>query len=79
MAKQVIGHIEPFVIGDDCKDYIERMDSLIKLNSIAETDQMSFCVGFCGADLYKIIKSCIAPVDITTIKYAEMKPKLKEY
>lgn len=79
MAKQIIGHIEAYVIGDDFNDYIERMDSLIELNAIAEADQMRFCIGFCGADLYKIIKSCIAPAKITDTKYAEMKTKLKDY
>lgn len=56
MAKSIIGRIEAHVIGDDFNDYIERMDSLIKLNEIAAAEQMSFCVGFCGADLYKIIR-----------------------
>lgn len=79
MAKPVIGHIEAYVYGDDFNDYIERMDSLIALNTVAEADQMRFCIGFCGADLYKIIKSCVAPAKITEIKYADMKTKLKEY
>lgn len=79
MAKAVIGHIEAYVYGDDFNDYIERMDSLIALNSVTEADQMRFCIGFCGADLYKIIKSCVAPTKITEIKYSEMKTKLKEY
>lgn len=74
-----IGRIEAYVIGDDFNDYIERMDAVIKLNSVAEADQMSFCIGFCGADLYKIIKACVAPTKIVDIKYSEMKIKLKEY
>lgn len=79
MAKQITGHIETYVIGDDFNDYIERMDALIGLNEIAAAAQMNFCIGFCGGDLYKIIKSCIAPTKITEITYVEMKNKLKEY
>lgn len=75
----LIGRIEAYVIGDDFNDYIERMDSLIALNSVEEDNQMRFCIGFCGADLYKIIKSCVAPAKITEIKYTEMKQKLKDY
>lgn len=79
MAKQVIGHIEGYIIGDDFNDYIERMDSLIALNAIEATEQMRFCIGFCGADLYKVIKSCIAPAKVTDTTYVDMKKKLKEY
>lgn len=40
---------------------------------------MQFCIGFCGPDLYKIIKACIAPKTISGMKYAEMKLALKAY
>lgn len=79
MAKAITGHIEAYVIGDDYNDYIERMDSLMGLNAIEAAAQMNFCIGFCGADLYKIIKSCIAPTKVTDITYIDMKKKLKEY
>lgn len=75
----VIGHIEAYCAGDDYNDYMERMDSLIGLNNISEANQMQFCIGFCGPDLYKLIKSCIAPKTISDIKYAEMKLKLEAY
>lgn len=75
----IMGHIEAYILGDDFNDYIERMDLLIALNSVAETNQMCFCIGFCGPDLYKIIKSRIAPKSVTEITYEQMKTALKTY
>lgn len=78
-ANSVVGHIEPYSLGDDYSDYMERMDSLITLNAVKTGEQLRFCIGFCGPDLYKIIKSCIAPKKTTEITYEEMKKELKEY
>lgn len=78
-ANSVVGHIEPYTLGDDYSDYIERMDSLLTLNAVETAAQLRFCIGFCGPDLYKIIKSCIAPKKTTEITYKQMKDELKEY
>lgn len=56
MAKQFIGNIEHFTPGDDFSNYIERVDELLKLNGVKEDAEISFLVGICGADLYKIMK-----------------------
>lgn len=63
VTKNVVGHIEPYVLGDEYTEYMERMDMLIALNEISdEKTKVRFCFGFCGPDLFKIIKMCIAPV-----------------
>lgn len=75
----IIGHIEAYVLGDDYNDYMERMDSLLTLNAVEEANQLQFCIGFCGPDLYKIIKSCIAPKTIKELEYDQIKTALKSY
>lgn len=35
-SRKCIGHIEPYVLGEDYSDYMERMDMLISLNARAE-------------------------------------------
>lgn len=37
-ANSIWGHIEPYVLGDEYKDYIERMDLLITLNKVSEDE-----------------------------------------
>lgn len=55
------------------------MDSLIALNDVQAAEQLRFCIGFCGPDLYKIIKSCIAPKKISDTSYLDMKKELQSY
>lgn len=78
-SNPVIGHIEAYCAGDDYNHYMERMDSLIDLNRVEEANQLQFCIGFCGPDLYKLIKSCIAPKTIADIDYSGMKKELEAY
>lgn len=61
VGKNVIGSIEPYNLGEDYVEYIERMDLLIDLNSIEAQAKIKFCIAFCGPELYKVLKSCIAP------------------
>lgn len=78
-ANNFIGNIEHFTPGDDFTNYIERVDELLKLNQVKEEQKVSFLVGLCGADLYKIMKSVVAPKSTTDIGYDELKKSLKEY
>lgn len=76
----VLGNIEAYALGDDYVEYMERMDMLLALNGISDSKmKVKFCIGFCGPDLFKIIKSCIAPKKISDITYEDMKKELKTY
>lgn len=57
-----IGHIEPFLLEDDFEQYIERLEHLFILNNIEDSNKkVSLFISFAGGDLYKILKSLIAP------------------
>lgn len=75
----ILGHIEPYVLGDDYADYMERMDSVIELNGIEGNRRANFCIASCGPDLYKIIKTCVAPKEIKDVDYTTMKKAIKAY
>lgn len=78
-SKNVVGNNEAYVLGEDYVEYMERMDALIELNGIETANMIKFCIGFCGPELYKIIKPCIAPKTIKDVTYDAMKVKLKSY
>lgn len=78
-AANFIGNIEHFTPGDDFSNYIERVDELLKLNNVKEENKVSLLVGICGADLYKIMKSVVAPKSTAEINYDELKKLLKAY
>lgn len=79
MSNHFIGNIEHFTPGDDFDNYIERVEELLKLNKVEDGEKVSFLVGICGADLYKIMKSVIAPKATTDCTFAQLKKALKEY
>lgn len=78
-TKSIIGNVEFFSPGDDFENYIERIVNIMNLNKVKEEEQISFLVSVCGADLYKIIKSVIAPKKTTEMKFDELTKVLKEY
>lgn len=75
----IIGNIEHFTPGDCFADYIERVDHIVNLNKIGEAEKVAFLIGVCGADLYKIIKSVIAPKTTVEVSFVELKTALKAY
>lgn len=78
-VRSFVGQIEYFTIGDDAKNYLERMDHLLKFNKISDDEKVSFVIGLCGAELYKIIKSICAPKKPDEMKYTELQKALKGY
>lgn len=78
-GNSIIGNIEFFSPGDDFKMYMERMTEMLKLNKVEEDEKISFLIGVCGADLYKVMKSVVAPKSPSELKFDELKKLLDEY
>lgn len=73
-----IGNIEHFNLGDNSKNYLERMD-LLKFNKISDEEKVSFVIGLCGGEMYKIIKSIVSPKSPSELTYAQLQEALKNY
>lgn len=73
-----IGQIEYFNLDDDFECYVDRMDHLLKLNKITEnSNKVSFLISTGGADLYKILKTLVAPKKPENFQYDELVVKLR--
>lgn len=77
--KTFLGQIETFVLGDDFKDYIGRMDYLLRLNKTPAEEKVLFLMANCGGVLYKIIFQVIAPKKPEEMTFDEIKDKLLHY
>lgn len=75
----MFGHIEPYVLGDDFEQYMERFDHMCIINSALQINKVSSLISYAGADLYKILKSLIAPKAINSFTYETLIEKLTGY
>lgn len=69
----MIGSIGPFIVGqEDIESYIQRLDSFIKLNKIADTDKSSALFSIMGPKAFGLLKDLVSPADITALSYSEI-------
>lgn len=74
-----IGSIEDFTLGEDFPNYLERMENLLLLNGIENGKKCSVMYALCGAELYEIIKTRIAPKKTNEITFTELTTELNKY
>lgn len=68
-----IGNIEQFTLGEDFSNYIERVEKSLTLNKVDDGMKIPFLIGICGADLFKVMKSVIAPQKVDEVSFVELK------
>ncbi|XP_055910439.1 uncharacterized protein K02A2.6-like [Eupeodes corollae] len=79
------GNIDPFIIDkDDFEQYADRLKHIFVLNAIGESvaeekQKVSIFVSFVGADLYKILRTLIAPKSEWDFSYDELIKIMKQY
>uniref|UniRef100_A0A1B0DMF7 Retrotransposon gag domain-containing protein n=1 Tax=Phlebotomus papatasi TaxID=29031 RepID=A0A1B0DMF7_PHLPP len=85
-----VGHIEPYVPGDDFVICIERLEKIFLINQV-ESEQLKhgYLVGFIGQEAYKVLKSTLhlhtvdsrtyeQSVEVLKAKYAPKKSVIAE-
>lgn len=72
MAK-FIGNIEYYVPGDDVETYLERLERLLKLNSIKPEDQKDYFLTLIGPEAYAKLKSLAVPNLIKDLGFEALK------
>lgn len=69
----ILGHIEPYVLGDDFDLYKERLQHFLALNGVTDdAKKINILASFGGPDLYKTLYSLIQPEKIETKKYGDL-------
>lgn len=72
-SSQFIGSIEQYTLGDDFESYIERMNHLLTLNDVSSNEKKrSLFISLCGGELYKVLKSLVAPKKVSDVSYDEI-------
>lgn len=78
MATSFFGNIENYVLGDDFDVYVERMEHLLTLNKVMDDKmKVSFFISLAGNDVYKILKSLVAPKKPNEFTYKQIIESLK--
>lgn len=76
----LLGSIEPYVIGDDFELYSERLNHFLTLNGVTDNmKKIGILASFCGADLYKTLRSLIQPNKVEEKKFEELIALLKKH
>lgn len=80
MARTIIGHIEPYILGDDFSYYKLRLEHFLSLNKITEdAEKREVLAVFGGQDLFRVLYSLIQPAKIEDKTFAELIKALDDH
>uniref|UniRef100_A0A182WRB5 Uncharacterized protein n=1 Tax=Anopheles quadriannulatus TaxID=34691 RepID=A0A182WRB5_ANOQN len=68
MARQVIGSVQPYVLGDDIECYLERVELYLEVNKVDETRKTGYLLTIGGAELFDVARKVCSPEDPKKMK-----------
>ncbi|XP_040174171.1 uncharacterized protein LOC120906505 [Anopheles arabiensis] len=74
----LIGEIEPFVMGESIREYLERMDIFLQVNEVEPSKKTIMLLTLGGASLYSLISKLVLPEQPKTVNYEKLCIKLQE-
>uniref|UniRef100_A0A182J0A4 Retrotransposon gag domain-containing protein n=1 Tax=Anopheles atroparvus TaxID=41427 RepID=A0A182J0A4_ANOAO len=68
MARQVIGSVQPYVLGEDIENYLERVELYLEVNEVDDTRKTGFLLTVGGAALFDVARKVCAPQNPRNLK-----------
>lgn len=76
---KMIGHMDPFLIGNDFSEYEMRLQQFFIVNDVAEEKKVAFFITYIGADAYSVLRKLFSPEDPCKKTYKDLVDALKTY
>lgn len=75
----MIGHMDPFIMGNDFAEYEMRLQQFFIVNDVAEEKKVAFFITYIGANAYSVLRKLFSPDDPSSKRYKDLVDALKAY
>ena len=79
MARQVIGSVQPYVLGDNIECYLEGVELYLEVNEVDETRKTGYLLTIGGAELFDVARKVCSSEDPKKMKADVLISVLKKH